>query len=119
MQDIKFRVWDSDKRQVSSFSFDDVASMATFWGMQGDAARGGFTYQQYTGLNDRQGREIYFHDILREGLHWCYLVAWFDHGWALQEIGYPHAGYRHFKDAHYMDVIGNRCEQPELAASLA
>ena len=35
MQDIKFRVWDSDKRQFSSFSFDDVASMATFLGHAG------------------------------------------------------------------------------------
>ena len=119
MTAIKFRAWDSEQQRFIYFSFDDVPSMAAVWGPQGAAARGAFTYQQYTGLNDTQGHEIYSQDILREDLRRRYLVAWFDNGWALQEIGYPHAGYRHFKDAQHMDVVGNSCEQPELAGSKA
>ncbi len=119
MQDIKFRAWDREQHRFSYFSFDDLPSMATFWGTHGQAAEGGLTYQQYTGLNDKAGKEIYASDILREDLRRRYLVAWFDHGWALQEVDYPHGGYRHFKDAQHMEVIGNRCEQPELAASPA
>ncbi|GAC1355575.1 MAG: hypothetical protein NVSMB42_14030 [Herpetosiphon sp.] len=99
------------------FAFDDLASMATFWGTHGHAGAGGFTYHQYTGLNDKHGKEIYCQDILREDLRRRYLVTWFDNGWALQEVNYPHGGYRHFKDAQHMDVIGNSCEQPEHAGS--
>ncbi|GAC1553368.1 MAG: hypothetical protein NVS2B7_29300 [Herpetosiphon sp.] len=114
MTDVKFRVWDSAQRQFSSFAFDDLPSMAAFWCSDGRAERGGFIYQPYTGLRDKHGTEIYLDDVLQADLQRRYRVAWFDHSWALQEVGGPHAGYRHFKDAQHMTVIGNTSEHPEV-----
>ncbi len=114
MKAVKFRAWDRDQRAFVAFSFDDLASMASFWGTQGRRETGTFTFDQYTGLNDKHGKEIYHQDILREDLRRLYIAAWFDHGWALQEVGSPHGGYRHFKDAQFMEVIGTTHEQPEV-----
>ncbi len=103
-----------DQRTFVSFSFDDLLSMVTFWGTDHIQAHRSFVYQQYTGLNDKHGKEIYAYDILQEDLRRRYLVAWLDNGWALREVGDLHAGYRHFKDAQHMEVIGNSDEHPEL-----
>ncbi len=114
MSTLRFRAWDTDQKTFVFFSFDDPASMGRFWGSDGLRERGSFTYQQSTGLTDKHGKEIYDHDILREDLRRLYVAAWFDHGWALQEVGSPQGGYRHFKDAQHMEIIGTTDEQPEV-----
>jgi uncharacterized phage protein (TIGR01671 family) len=57
MREIKFRVWDTLKEQMvlnAHFCFDLFAK---------DQIR--YIFQQYTGLKDKDGREIYEGDVLK------------------------------------------------------
>lgn len=66
MRPIKFRVWDKDSKQmdlVSRLEVDDSGHIDTAEGYGG--VYHNFELMQYTGLHDKNGREIYESDIVR------------------------------------------------------
>jgi uncharacterized phage protein (TIGR01671 family) len=79
--------------------------------------------QQFTGLKDKHGKEIYEGDIVRKD-GWIYEIRWSKYGagsdlatkndsWPKQEDGYAyHSG---LYDTEIIEVIGNVYENPELA----
>lgn len=135
MRIIKFRAWDKENKKMiwpdtikSEFYFDekgfDGIRSGNLW-----VSFGFFELMQFTGLLDRNGREIYEGDIIgREGVSVCpggkwqperEVVAWEESGYVSSDSEYSgptiFAGYD-FGDGHAEDykILGNIYENPEL-----
>lgn len=127
MRKFKFRAWDDDKMfyQVRcGGTFDDIPTAPTAW----DESRKDWVnltgqpytkIMQYTGLKDRNGKEIYEGDILDDyedkPMHiefsnkkaaFCFVDEFDPYG----------KEYYTVKDLHYEDliIVGNIYENPEL-----
>lgn len=121
MRELKFRAWDRVKRKmlygVSPFNVhitDENEPLLSLERSEHDDCE----FMQYTGLKDKNGKEIYEGDIVEYTT--CYygnekhhrkVVEWEE--WDSDDFGEPHnIGY--FDLSEYMGVIGNIHENPEL-----
>jgi hypothetical protein len=89
MKELKFRTW--DKYHKVFLIHSDIHVFI----------------QQYTGIKDAKGNEVYEGDILQDDDGFIDLVKY-------NEEGYYHAGDWDGSDFKYCKVIGNIYENPEL-----
>ncbi len=140
MREIKFRAWDPDERKMSNiFTFGDIHAGGQYFSPEGcfsleaDYNDTQSIIMQYTGLKDKNGKEIYEGDIVRTDTggttyngketkktfrYWE--IKWdkdgdlIDGSYAPEEwmYGYkfPHPSY----EGKSMEIIGNIYENPEL-----
>lgn len=124
---IKFRIWDNIKK--------NWCSNQLIWRINCDSGEltppailfqqhpEGVTIQQFTGLKDKNGQEIYEGDIVKfrsyddwtdqEGHIGLYPIIWRE----TEHIGYYSAGWSagyHGSWPKEMEVVGNILENPEL-----
>ena len=122
MREIKFRAWlqrwDSGKSYYSLEGIDYY--FFEEWGYRTwkDVECAGHKLMQYTGLKDKNGKEIYEGDILKLGndkrAYWVVKEDSRDdlpRGFTMVAT-YPQYMHPHVKETH---VIGNIYENPELA----
>jgi len=114
---IKFRVWDIKHK----WWYNDVLSLGVFCG---NKDKDDFAIQQFTGLKDKNGKDIYEGDIcnIRRYQHLDKIRKWIvgeviwgcEHGWNFRTYyGKDFIGTR-FTEVEEIEVIGNIFENPEL-----
>jgi hypothetical protein len=104
MRTIKFRAWDGSKLSViSPYLFEEMAWMN--WKQVNEQQD--FVFMQYTGLQDRDGKEIYEGDIVRLESPTPMAIE-FNKG--SFRAGHIYGG----EEAYRMEIIGNIYENPEL-----
>lgn len=132
MREIKFRAWDSEEKKMllpdgiyggdySPFPNTNIIvdllaeSINDNWGADELTER--YVLMQYTGLQDKNGKEIYEGDIVcvcnnKHGYFQVIFVNAYVGGWLLQHPeGTMSLGARDKKD---LEIIGNIYENPEL-----
>lgn len=122
MRELKFRAWDKNNKRYRykhSFILSDTGKVIEY--DNGERLYMPYIVEQYTGLKDRNGEEIYEGDVLGGDWLECY-IAWCNKCKQFQMFtvfgcmacsGDVH-WYEVVEDDGKLEVIGNIHENPEL-----
>lgn len=119
MREIKFRAWDILKQRWSNYKINDgtvyfMDKNTGVWYGTYNRRYKDFNLMQYTGLKDKNGKEIYEGDIFHIGSKKIlYVVEWIDCGLKGKQIrNGSWIGLDFWKKD--IEILGNIYENPEL-----
>lgn len=122
MREIKFRIWDIDERKFVVNETDRLGCGDTKKCMSERvdfennsveiSADERYIFSEYTGLKDKNGKEIYEGDILFESFREEYLKVVFENGSFRAEADGYSLDLEDYDDI--CEVVGNIYENPEL-----
>ena len=130
MREIKFRAWNKKKRkllEVWNIKFrldyrEEINGAVDSISVKDDGIDeiDDFILMQYTGLKDKNGKEIYEGDILEVNVELdnkkiCHQVKYYENGFFLFQLnGLPSTFLIHSEYLNQHKIIGNIYENPEL-----
>src|ERR1700676_4966516 len=101
MREIKFRIWYILEKQYGEPPRSMCLINNCIWDLT-QLSNSNCILQQYTGLKDKNGKEIYEGDILESAFCHPFEVFWVDKGyWSFYDNQY-----------HLLNIIGNIYENP-------
>jgi len=125
VREVKYRVWDIElkyMREVVEIGWKDgVVDSITVWdringGVEMDAQH--FILLEYTGLEDKNGKEKFHNDIVIDKYGTKYIIDWDEGeaGFIHFPIGEPKVEIEDYKiwRESYTEIIGNIYENPGL-----
>ena len=108
MREIKFRAWNKEENKMSEeFSFEDFDGsyfIPKAWYLRN------MEVMQFTGLLDKNGKEIYESDVVREANGDIREIVFEDGGFWLKTPN----GERYISSQGYREVLGNVFENKDL-----
>lgn len=120
MRKIKFRAWDEDEkimRNVSCIFWNTLGWYISRFELDGKDMKTGMPIMQYTGLKDKNGKEIFEEDVLSGDFP--DVVFWDDDRgqWRLRNSENPDDTLWEILRDNNPEIIGNIYENPELLES--
>ena len=116
MREIKFRAWDSERNIMKRPSVNmmiDTFNGTCYWQFGYDISlMGKLELMQYTGLKDKNGKEIYHKDIVRY-YEELWTVEWNENSSSFEVLSLDKNEVMAMGDSR-MEIIGNIYENPEL-----
>lgn len=116
MREIKFRAWDKEKKEMTAnFNFKEMCFKG-IWGLFPYLENFNPDYlMQYTGLKDKNGKEIYEGDIVEvQDMHHQRLEVLSREGRYIRRYINGNTRDLHTINSSWLLVIGNIYENPEL-----
>jgi uncharacterized phage protein (TIGR01671 family) len=118
MRKIKFRVWDND---LKKWYRSNQLVIRPYSGYVSDGAIvPNVELSQYTGFKDKQGKEVYEHDIIKEEDGFLWVVKFENGSWVVEggEYGMTEHLYEFANKTDVSkiiaSVVGNLYENPEM-----
>ena len=116
MKEIKFRAWNALNKKM--LDWGDIFHLPAWEIFPGTPEQRPFNIMQYTGLKDKNDREIYEGDIIEfleneSGETWTAKIVF--ENLAFKALDVEDEGYEYdFDDLSDIEVIGNIYENPEI-----
>ena len=109
MREIKFRAWDASQKYMAYQGTPDLESIQSFMHHFGDKK-----LMQYTGIKDKNGKEIYEGDIFKIGAEKEVFEVRFEHGCFMAFCNGKPYGLIGELQICFIDIIGNIYQNAEL-----
>ena len=103
MREIKFRAWDKESKEI--LPWEEIMLWNLMWLNKKDQTD--YVFQQFTGLKDKNGKEIYEGDI-------CKKVLPYNRDFEIDNTPFQWHSLIEFGSLEGLEIIGNIYENPEL-----